>query len=137
MQIHTKKRNILDVNQLKSLVYAQFNANMFNRQKRIKDKDVDVILEDGDESKAEEWLLDPLESEEALDGEPGYQVPNDFDSEEEHEIVNDIDFEPDNDQVVNMEGFAAKKVRAFVFAFAFCSDNDQVVNIDFVFALYI
>lgn len=109
LQIHTKKRNRLDVNRLNSLVYVQFNAKLFNKQKRIKDKDVDVILEDGDESKAEEWLVDPLESEEALDGEPGYQVPIDLDSDEEHDIVNDIEFESDNEQVVNMDGFAVEE----------------------------
>lgn len=49
--------------------------------------------------------VDPFESEEALDGEPGFQVPNDFDSDEEH----DIEFESDLEQVVNMDGFAVEE----------------------------
>lgn len=109
LQIHTKKRNRLDVNRLNSLVYVQFNAKLFNKQKRIKDKDVDVILDDGDENNAEEWLVDPLEIDEALAEEPGYQVPNDLDSDEEHDIVNDIEFESDNEQVVNVDGIAVEE----------------------------
>ena len=34
LQIHTKKRNRLDVNRLNSLVYVQFNARLFDKQKK-------------------------------------------------------------------------------------------------------
>ncbi|KAL5759798.1 hypothetical protein ACOSQ2_018636 [Xanthoceras sorbifolium] len=39
-----KKRNRLDVSRLNNLVYVQFNAKLSNKQKRAKEKDLDVIL---------------------------------------------------------------------------------------------
>ena len=45
LQIHTKKRNILDVNRLNSLVYVHFNARLFDKQKKIREGNVDVILD--------------------------------------------------------------------------------------------
>ncbi|XP_013588957.1 PREDICTED: uncharacterized protein LOC106297221 [Brassica oleracea var. oleracea] len=55
--IHTKKRNRLDVNRLNSLVYVQFNAKMFKKQKKIREQNADVIFDDGNEDTVEEWLL--------------------------------------------------------------------------------
>ncbi|KAK2645550.1 hypothetical protein Ddye_020745 [Dipteronia dyeriana] len=57
--IHTKKRNRLDVDRLNNLVYAQFNANSINKQKRLKNKElnIDVLLaSDGDASNAQGWI---------------------------------------------------------------------------------
>ncbi|XP_018462357.2 uncharacterized protein LOC108833437 [Raphanus sativus] len=42
--IYTKKRNRLDVNRLNSLVYLQFNARLFNKLKKIRQSNVDVIF---------------------------------------------------------------------------------------------
>ncbi|ESQ30701.1 hypothetical protein EUTSA_v10012177mg, partial [Eutrema salsugineum] len=47
--IHTKKRNRLDVNRLNNIVYVQFNARLFNKHKKIREKNCDVIFEDGNE----------------------------------------------------------------------------------------
>ncbi|KAL5801791.1 hypothetical protein ACOSQ3_033423 [Xanthoceras sorbifolium] len=57
--IHTKKRNRLDVNRLNNLVYVQFNAKLRNKQKRAKEKDVDVILaKDAEATNAKEWIVE-------------------------------------------------------------------------------
>ncbi|KAK2634767.1 hypothetical protein Ddye_029559 [Dipteronia dyeriana] len=54
--IHTKKRNRLDVDRLNNLVYVQFNAKLINKQKRLKNKElnIDVLLaSDSDASNAQ------------------------------------------------------------------------------------
>lgn len=38
LQIHTRKRNRLDVNRLNSLLYVQFNAKLFKKQKKLESK---------------------------------------------------------------------------------------------------
>lgn len=42
---------------MNSLVYVQFNSKLFNKQKRIKEKNVDVLV-DGDEEDVEEWFAE-------------------------------------------------------------------------------
>ncbi|XP_024195943.1 uncharacterized protein LOC112199118 [Rosa chinensis] len=42
--IHTKKRNRLDITRLNNLVYVQFNAKIINKKRRMKEKNVDVLL---------------------------------------------------------------------------------------------
>lgn len=106
LQIHTKKRNRLDVNRLNSLVYVQFNAKLFNKQRRVKEKNIDVILDDRDERNAEEWFVETSEGDGDSNGEPVNQAPNDefeedHESEKEDDIAIDIEFESDNEQVVN------------------------------------
>ena len=44
MQLHTKKRNRLDVSSLNNLVYVQFNYKIINKKLRLKEKNVDVLL---------------------------------------------------------------------------------------------
>ncbi|KAL5757895.1 hypothetical protein ACOSP7_020506 [Xanthoceras sorbifolium] len=57
--IHMKKMNRLDVNRLNDLVYVQFNAKLRNKQKRAKEKDVDVILaRDAEATNAQEWIIE-------------------------------------------------------------------------------
>ncbi|XP_052181388.1 uncharacterized protein LOC127794391 [Diospyros lotus] len=55
--IHTKKRNRLDVNRLNNLVFVQFNAKLMNKQKREKERNVDVLLA-SDASNAQGWIVD-------------------------------------------------------------------------------
>lgn len=115
LQIHTKKRNRLDVHRLNRLVYVQFNAKLFNKQRRVKDKNIDVILEDGDERNLEEWIVEPhLRDNESTD-EPIFQAPGhdnreDLDSDEEHDIAIDIEFESDNEQVMNVEELTREEI---------------------------
>ncbi|CAN7073718.1 unnamed protein product [Brassica oleracea var. botrytis] len=59
--IHTKKRNIFNVNRLNSLVYVQFNAWLFDKQKKIRESNVDVILDDGNEDTVGDWLMGRVE----------------------------------------------------------------------------
>lgn len=103
MQIHTKKRNRLDVNRLNNLVYVQFNAKLFNKKKQIRENNADVIFDDGNEDTVEEWLVGRVQD---IDSDLGLllstQAPrvrdlydDDFESEEEEEYVVDMEFEPD------------------------------------------
>ncbi|KAL1207419.1 hypothetical protein V5N11_007013 [Cardamine amara subsp. amara] len=102
--IHTKKRNRLDVNRLNSLVYVQFNAKLFNKQKKIKEKNADVIFDDGNEDTVEDWLVDRVEDiDNNVNSVLTTQAPrvrdlydDDFESEEEEEEdVVDMEFESD------------------------------------------
>ncbi|XP_052185601.1 uncharacterized protein LOC127797104 [Diospyros lotus] len=65
--IHTKKRNRLDVNRLNNLVFVQFNAKLMNKQKREKERNVDVLLA-SDASNAQGWIVNGEDDEEI---EPG------------------------------------------------------------------
>lgn len=99
--IHTKKRNKLDVNRLNSLVYVQFNARLFDKQKRIREGNVDVILDDGNEDAVGDWLVGRIEE---LDNDVSFvlttqalriRVLYDDDFESEEEDMMDMEFEPD------------------------------------------
>ncbi|XP_075506541.1 uncharacterized protein LOC142543269 isoform X1 [Primulina tabacum] len=126
--IHTKKRNRLDVHRLNNLVFVQFNARLFNKQKREKERNVDVLLQK-DASNAQGWIVDGGEENEV---EPGsgitWQLVDEatgadenlqprrssrvrelhdanFESEEEDDDQNDdIDFVSDEEQVVEHFG---------------------------------
>ncbi|KAG7544115.1 hypothetical protein ISN45_Aa07g039810 [Arabidopsis thaliana x Arabidopsis arenosa] len=102
--IHTKKRNRLDVNRLNSLVYVQFNARLFNKHKKIKEKAIDVIIDDGNEETVEDWIVEQHQEDQATNVGvvPNTQSPkvrdlydDDFESEEEDEVMLDMEFEPD------------------------------------------
>ncbi|CAF1716871.1 unnamed protein product [Brassica napus] len=100
--IHTKKRNILDVNRLNSLVYVHFNARLFDKQKKIREGNVDVILDnDGNEDAVGDWLVGRVEE---LDNDVNFvlttQAPRirelyDDNFESEEEDMMDMEFEPD------------------------------------------
>lgn len=101
LQIHTKKRNRLDVNRLNSIVYVQFNARLFDKQKKIRESNVDVILDDGNEDTVGDWLVDRVEE---LDNDVRFvlttQAPRirelyDDDFESEEEDIMDMEFGPD------------------------------------------
>ena len=90
LQIHTKKRNRLDVSRLNNLVYVQFNSRLLNKRKRGKEKDVDVLLA-SDASKAQDWIIPGLYDDEdemgdGLDGDASRVrelEEEDFESEDE------------------------------------------------------
>lgn len=101
LQIHTKKRNRLDVNRLNSLVYVQFNARLFNKHKKIKEKAVYVIVDDGNEETVEDWIVEQHQEDQTNDVGvvPNTQSPkvrelydDDFESEEEDEVMIDMEF---------------------------------------------
>ncbi|XP_013617265.1 PREDICTED: uncharacterized protein LOC106323734 [Brassica oleracea var. oleracea] len=98
-----KKRNRLDANRLNSLVYVQFNAKLFKKQKKIREQNADVIFDDGNEDTVEEWLVGRVPD---IDNDLNLllvtQAPrvrdlydDDFESEGDEEYVVDMDFEPD------------------------------------------
>ena len=103
-----KKRNRLDVNRLNSLVYVQFNAKLFKKQKKVREQNADVILDDGNEDTVEEWLVGRVPD---IDNDLNLllvtQAPrvrdlydDDFESKEDEEYVVDMEFEPDVHQDV-------------------------------------
>ncbi|XP_056865143.1 uncharacterized protein LOC108836353 isoform X2 [Raphanus sativus] len=100
--IHTKRRNRLDVNRLNSLVYVHFNARLLNKQKKIREKNADVIFDDGNEDTVEDWLVEHVEEQDSdVNFLIAVQAPrvrdlydDAFESEEEEDIV-DMEFEPD------------------------------------------
>ncbi|CAN6694791.1 unnamed protein product [Malus baccata var. baccata] len=55
--IHTKKRNRLDTTRLHNLVYVQFNARIMNKNKREKEKKVDILLA-SEASMAQGWIVE-------------------------------------------------------------------------------
>ncbi|XP_020886219.1 uncharacterized protein LOC110229752 [Arabidopsis lyrata subsp. lyrata] len=102
--IHTKKRNILDVNRLNSLVYVQINARLFNKHKKMKEKAIDVIIDDGNEETIEDWIVEEHQDDQAtvVGVVPNTQSPrvrelydDDFKSEEADEVMLEMEFEPD------------------------------------------
>lgn len=73
---------------MKSLVYVQFNSKLFNKIKRIKEENADVLV-DGDEEHVEEWFVEldreGEEEEEELIDEDGddHHLHIEFESEDE------------------------------------------------------
>ncbi|CAI9285537.1 unnamed protein product [Lactuca saligna] len=56
-EVHTKKRNRLETNRLNNLVYVQFNANLMKKNKKRKDRTLEVLLAN-DSHVAQEWMID-------------------------------------------------------------------------------
>lgn len=68
-QYTKKKKNRLDVNRLNSLVYVQFNVRLFNKLKKIRESNVDVIFYDGNEDTVGDWLVEHVEE---MDSDVGF-----------------------------------------------------------------
>lgn len=112
LQIHTKKRNRLDVSRLNNLVYVQFNSRLMNKKKRGMDNNVDVLLAN-DASKAQDWIIpglchgeDEMGDDFVVDDSVVRELEEeDFSSEDEVELNdNEVDFESDEDRVVENYG---------------------------------
>ncbi|XP_052204482.1 uncharacterized protein LOC127809605 [Diospyros lotus] len=127
--IHTKKRNRLDVHRLNNLVYVQFNAKLMNKQKREKERNIDVLLA-SDGNNAQGWIVEGGDDEEIdpgtgltwemvgeVSGADEMLQPrrssrmrelheDDFQSEEEEDEqeLNEFDFESDDDHVLEEYG---------------------------------
>lgn len=89
------------MNRLNSLVYVQFNARLFNKHKRIRETNVDVIVDDGNEDTVADWLVEHVQE---MDSDVSFvlttQAPRvrdlyDDDFESEDEDIVDMEFEPD------------------------------------------
>lgn len=77
---------MLDVNQMNSLVYVQFNSKLFNKQKRIKDKNADPLVLGGDEENVEEWFAEldrEGEEDELIDEDDDSAYRTEFESDDE------------------------------------------------------
>ncbi|XP_010515604.1 PREDICTED: uncharacterized protein LOC104791416 [Camelina sativa] len=98
--IHTKKRNKLMVNRLNSLVYVQFNARLFNKHKKIKEKLVDVIIDDGNEEIVEDWIVEQHHEDQSTS--VGI-VPNTQYSKVRELYDDDFEFEEEDEVMVDME----------------------------------
>ncbi|CAH1451464.1 unnamed protein product [Lactuca virosa] len=57
LKVHTKKRNRLETSKLNNLVYVQFNANLMEKNKKRKDRNMEVLLANNSLS-AQEWIVD-------------------------------------------------------------------------------
>ena len=77
------------------------NARLFNKHKNIRENNVDVIFDDGNEDIVEDWLVEHVEE---IDSDVGFvlttQAPRvrdlyDDDFESEDEDIVDMEFEPD------------------------------------------
>nr|KAJ0228320.1 hypothetical protein LSAT_V11C100042390 [Lactuca sativa] len=55
--VHTNKRNRLETSKLNNLVYFQFNANLMEKNKKRKDRNMEVLLANNSLS-AQEWIVD-------------------------------------------------------------------------------
>ncbi|CAH1432877.1 unnamed protein product [Lactuca virosa] len=116
--VHTKKRNRLETNRLNNLVYVQFNANLMEKNKKRKDRTLEVLLAN-DSHSAQEWIIDgddgdgdevdPESVMEAIDEAlktNDNQVPRkssttrelydeDFESENEEQVFEEDEYESD------------------------------------------
>nr|KAJ0192639.1 hypothetical protein LSAT_V11C800420980 [Lactuca sativa] len=121
--VHTKKRNRLETNRLNNLVYVQFNANLMEKNKKRKDRTLEVLLAN-DSHAAQEWMIDgddndgdevdPKSMMEAIDetlGTNNNQVPcksstprelfdEDFESNNEEQMFEEDEYESPGGQIV-------------------------------------
>ncbi|XP_023770370.1 uncharacterized protein LOC111918993 [Lactuca sativa] len=121
--VHTKKRNRLETNRLNNLVYVQFNANLMEKNKKRKDRTLEVLLAN-DSHAAQEWMIDgddgdgdevdPESLMEAIDealGTNNNQVPHksstprelfdeDFESDNEEQMFEEDEYESDGVKIV-------------------------------------
>ena len=89
------------MNRLNSLVYVQLNARLFNKHQKIRENNVDVIFDDGNEDTVGDWLVEHVEE---MDSDVNFvlttQAPRvrdlyDDDFESEDEDIVDMKFESD------------------------------------------
>ncbi|CAH1443704.1 unnamed protein product [Lactuca virosa] len=121
--VHTKKRNRLETNRLNNLIYVQFNANLMEKNKKRKDRTLEVLLAN-DSHSAQEWIIDgddgdgdevdPESVMEAIDEAletNDNQVPRkssttrelydeDFKSENEEQVFEEDEYESDGVKIV-------------------------------------
>nr|KAJ0203426.1 hypothetical protein LSAT_V11C500259860 [Lactuca sativa] len=62
LKVHTKKHKRLETNRLNNLVHVQFNANLMEKNKKIKDRTLEVLLAN-DSHATQEWMIDGDDSD--------------------------------------------------------------------------
>ncbi|CAI9279836.1 unnamed protein product [Lactuca saligna] len=107
--IHTKKRNRLDGSKMNNLVYVQFNANLMEKNKKRKERNMEVLLAN-DSHTAQEWIVDCGDCDEdgvgiVGDGQGTDELgqssrtrellDEDFASGGEEEVFEEVDYESD------------------------------------------
>ncbi|XP_023735705.1 uncharacterized protein LOC111883608 [Lactuca sativa] len=121
--VHTKKRNRLETSKLNNLVYVQFNANLMEKNKRRKDRNMELLLSNHSLS-AQEWIVDcddcyidevdPKTVDEALATDVS-QAPRespktrdlfdeDFESKSEEQVLEEDEYESDGVQIMEVCG---------------------------------
>nr|KAJ0214895.1 hypothetical protein LSAT_V11C300151660 [Lactuca sativa] len=121
--VDTKKRNRLETSKLNNLVYVQFNANLMEKNKKRKDRNMEVLLSNHSLS-AQEWIVDcddcdvdevdPKTVDEALETDVS-QAPRespktrelfdeDFESESEEQVLEEDKYESDEVQIMEVCG---------------------------------
>nr|KAJ0205881.1 hypothetical protein LSAT_V11C500298160 [Lactuca sativa] len=122
--VHIKKRNRLETSKLNNLVFVQFNANLMENNKKMKTKDMEVLLAK-DTSEAQEWivendvLLDEVEPDEAVGDEEILQNrrssrlrkldEEEFMLEDEEELYEDVEYELDGVNINEQIGATLKE----------------------------
>ncbi|CAH1415360.1 unnamed protein product [Lactuca virosa] len=122
--VHTKKRNRLETSKLNNLVFVQFNANLMENNKKMKTKDIEVLLAKY-ASEAQEWivendvLLDEVQPDEAIGDEEFLQNrrssrlreldEEEFVSEDEEELNEDVEYESDGVNINEKIGATLEK----------------------------
>ncbi|VVA98685.1 unnamed protein product [Arabis nemorensis] len=116
IQVHTKKRNRLDVSRMNSLVYVQFNAKLMSQRKNREEKNIDMLLADH-ATNPQSWIVDGIfdderDSESSLQGDIGEEESHMDEVREldEEEFISDdeeeehIDYESDGNLVLEVDG---------------------------------
>lgn len=85
------------MNRLNSLVYVQFNAILFNKQKKIRESNADVIFDDGNEDTVGDWLVEHVEE---MNSDVGFVLTTQ--SPRVRDLYDD-DFESEDEDIVDME----------------------------------
>ncbi|CAH1417090.1 unnamed protein product [Lactuca virosa] len=122
-RVHSKKRNRLEASKLNNLVYVQFNANLMEKNKKRKDRNMEVLLSNHSLF-AQEWIVDcddcdvdevdPKTVDEALETNVS-QAPRespktrelfdeDFESESEEQVLEEDEYESDGVQIMEVCG---------------------------------
>ncbi|XP_023756354.1 uncharacterized protein LOC111904876 [Lactuca sativa] len=87
--IHTKKRNRLDASKMNNLFYVQFNGNLMEKNKKRKEKNMEVLLAN-DSHTGQEWIVDCGDCDEDGFGIVGI----------EEEVFEEVDYESDGVHII-------------------------------------
>ncbi|XP_017256274.2 uncharacterized protein LOC108225831 [Daucus carota subsp. sativus] len=97
--IHTKKRNRLDANRMRDLVYVQFNSKLLNKKKKREAHD--ILLAD-DASMAQAWIVEV--DEEDVESQGSTSIADDI-----YRDLDEDNFESDDEEVVENNKLLAQQ----------------------------
>ncbi|ONM55672.1 hypothetical protein ZEAMMB73_Zm00001d020822 [Zea mays] len=116
MEVHTKRRNKIDVQHASDLVFVQLNARLLSKKERSKTKNVDVLLPNV-ASNVQDWPVEGCddidEENEAMQLCRSSRVrelhEDGFESDSECEDIKiqdeDVEFESDHDEVLPTDDY--------------------------------